>query len=88
MLSVSFYGSGWKVNADGSFRIYAIWFYILYMTFDVIASIQSSCVFDCVCVIVYVAPCHAFVYIQVFDGNPEQIPILWSIIFWRFVGEI
>ena len=26
------------------------------------------------------APCHAFVYIQVFDGKPEQIPILWSII--------
>ena len=51
MLSVSFYGSGWKVNADGSFRIYAIWFYIFYMTFDVIASIQSSCVFDCVSVI-------------------------------------
>ena len=25
--------------------------------------------------------CHAFVYIQVFDGKPEQIPILWSIIF-------
>ena len=27
-------------------------------------------------------PCHAFVYIQVFDGKPEQIPILWSIIFF------
>ena len=30
--------------------------------------------------------CHAFVYIQVFDGKPEQIPILRSIIFsvWYF----
>ena len=25
-------------------------------------------------------PCHTFVYIQVFDGKPEQIPTLWSII--------
>ena len=32
--------------------------------------------------------CHAFVYIQVFDGKPEQIPILRSIIFsvWYFGG--
>ena len=39
------------------------------------------------------APCHAFVYIQVFDGKPEQIPsIIFSVWYsgglWDRFGRI
>ena len=32
--------------------------------------------------------CHAFVYIQVFDGKQEQIPILWRLFSLRGILEV